>query len=81
MKFNAGTLSLSCFNFISLPLLDIREYSKFSKFCTSAVSNAKLLCLAPIGKAESVKTTLAQCDKSLILSQFSISDKYIIPIP
>ena len=38
MKFNAGILSSTFLNFFSSPLFDIREDSKFNKFCKSTES-------------------------------------------
>ena len=58
-----------------------KEYSKFSKLLKSCVSKAKAKCFAAIGIKESVSLTLSQCDLFYILSQFSISEIYIAPIP
>ena len=74
VNFKAGTLSSPSTNLSNFPLSVIKEYSKFNKLCKSAVSKAKERCFAPIGNAESVKTTLVQYDLFFILSQFSISE-------
>ena len=74
MNCNAGTLSSPFAYSSNFPLSVIKEDSKFNKLCKSAVSKAKEKCFAPIGKAESIKMTLVQCDLFFILSQFSISE-------
>ena len=47
----------------------------------SVVSKAKAKYFAVIGNAVSVEITLVQYDLFFILSQFSISEIWIIPIP
>ena len=81
VKFIAGILSSPSANLSNSPLSVIKENSKFNKLFKSVVSNAKAKYFAAVGKAESVKTTLVQCEVFFILSQFSISDIKITPIP
>ena len=81
VKVIAGILSSPSANLSNSPLSVIKENSKFNKLFKSAISNAKAKCFATVGKAESVKTTLVQCEVFFILSQFSISDIKITPIP
>ena len=81
VKVIAGILSSPSANLSNSPLSVIKENSKFNKLFKSVVSNAKAKYFAAVGKAESVKTTLVQCEVFFILSQFSISDIKITPIP
>ena len=55
--------------------------SKFNKLCKSVYSNPKAKCFAAIRYTESVKITLDQCDSFFILSQFSISETQVTPLP
>ena len=80
VEFIAGILSSLSANLSNSPLSVIKENSKFNKLFKSVVSNEKAKCFAAVGKAESVKTTLVQCEV-VFLSQFSISDIKITPIP
>ena len=81
VKFIAGILSSPSANLSNSPLSVIKENSKFSRLFKSVVSNANAKCFAAVGKAESVTTTLVQCEVFFILSQFSISDIKITPYP
>ena len=81
VKFIAGILSSLSANLSNSPLSVIKENSKFSRLFKSVVSNANAKCFAAVGKAESVTTTLVQCEVFFILSQFSISDIKITPYP
>ena len=62
VEFIAGILSSLSANLSNSPLSVIKENSKFNKLFKSVVSNEKAKCFAAVGKAESVKTTLVQCE-------------------
>ena len=81
VKFVAGILSSPSANLSNSPLSVIKENSKFSRLFKFVVSNANAKFFAAVGKAESVTTTLVQCEVFFILSQFSISDIKITPYP
>ena len=81
VKFIADVLCSPSANLSNSTLSFIKQNSKFSKLFKSVVSNANAKCFAAVGKAESVKTMLVQCEVFFILSEFSISDMKITPIP
>ena len=70
VNFKAGTLSSPSTTLSNFPLSVIKEYSTSNKLWKSAVSKAKERCFAPIGRGESVKTTLVQYDPFLFYPYF-----------
>ena len=80
LKINTGTLSLLAGNVIGLFSSSSNINSKFKRSFRFVVVKANAKCVATIGFSESVKTAFVHLDFPFILSQNSISVRFITPI-
>ena len=79
VKVNTGTLSSFVRNLIGLASSSNRINSKFKRSFKFVVVNANAKCIATVGFSESVNTAFVHLDFTLVLSQNSISVRFITP--